>query len=543
MDEQLTVRTPSAVQTATGGSFEEELTALLRHRTRLMLGVVFAVALAGTLLWALIGEREPDMPGGLSPWQAYLRFGYLITFALAFALTYVIKDTARHYQLLAFWVVAINMLIGMAVLASVFPDEEPALLAAVCLFVYAVFIPSPARYPAILGVLAVAGFLLSATLTYALVPEAGPYWAELGDGALREHLIEGTFGIAILAFVAHVGSRTLYSLRQTAHQAKRLGNYYVEEELGAGGMGQVFKAKHALIRRPTAVKVMQPTGEGQQAALLRFEREVQLSATLTHPNTITIYDFGRTPDNRFYYAMEYLEGLDLQELVERYGPIPPARAVFILAQACSALGEAHSRGIIHRDIKPSNIFLTQRGGLYDFVKVLDYGLAKDVSAEQGKTLTQTGVAVGTPRYISPEAVKGVDDMDARSDIYCLGAVSYWMLTGKPPFDASSSVELLVDHLKAMPQPPSQVCELPIPAELDGIIMRCLAKDRQDRFPSTAALASVLMQVQLEGEWTFEKAHEWWTLHGLTENHTVSSEAGGELAEPAEGGISRFIYDP
>jgi serine/threonine-protein kinase len=390
---------------------------------------------------------------------------------------------------------------------------------------------------------------MAAVMTFAFVEGAEAYWAERGSllgtsaiAVLRNHLINGTVSIGILALVAHAVSKTLYSLRKTAHQAERLGNYYVEEELGAGGMGQVFRARHALIRRPTAVKVMQVSGQDAQAAVTRFEREVQLSATLTHPNSITIYDFGRTPDNRFYYVMEYLEGLDLQKLVERFGPIPPARSVFILAQACSALGEAHGRGIVHRDIKPSNIFLTQRGGLYDFVKVLDFGLAKQVSADDAAGLTKTGVAVGTPRYISPEAIKGTEHIDPRSDLYCLGAVAYWMLTGRPPFEAKSSVELLIDHVKATPDRPSQVTEVQIPPELDDIVMTCLEKDPEDRFPDAASLEAALRELPFGEPWTAEKALEWWNLHGLAspEPEPPKPTSGGLSSTR---GISRFIFEP
>jgi serine/threonine-protein kinase len=414
-----------------------------------------------------------------------------------------------------------------------------------------VFIPSPARYPILLGVAALLAFILSSLLTYAFVPEAQEYWAELGRvagiggaTALRDQLILGITGITILGLVAHVASRTLYSLRRTAHEAERLGNYIVEAELGQGGMGQVYRARHALIRRPTAVKVMQVAGEEQQAAIQRFEREVQLSATLTHPNTITIYDFGHTPDNKFYYVMEYLDGLDLQKLVDRFGPLTPARTVFILTQACSALAEAHDRGIVHRDIKPSNIFLTHRGGLYDFAKVLDFGLAKQITAEEAVSLTGTGVALGTPRYISPEAIKGAERIDARSDIYCLGAVAYFMLTGRPPFDGTSSAELLIDHLKATPAPPSQVSELPIPAEFDEIVLKCLEKKPEDRYPSAAGLESALRTIPNEGPWSQEKARAWWSLHGLTtETPPAFEEPGPDEKGLSNRGVSRFIYEP
>ena len=230
--------------------------------------------------------------------------------------------------------------------------------------------------------------------------------------------------------------------------------------------------------------------------MARFEREVRLSSTLTHPNTITIYDFGRTQDNEFYYAMEYLEGLDLQELVEQYGPVPAPRTAFILAQVASSLAEAHSRDIVHRDIKPSNIFLTRRGGLYDFVKVLDFGLAKEMDADAtSAVLTQSGVIFGTPLYISPETVYGQDEVDGRADIYNLGGVAYWMLTGQPPFSSSRSVEVLIDHVKTIPKRPSEISELDIPPELDEIVMKCLEKKPEDRFRTAEELEEAAPRYQ------------------------------------------------
>jgi serine/threonine-protein kinase len=242
--------------------------------------------------------------------------------------------------------------------------------------------------------------------------------------------------------------------------------------------------------------------------------------------------------------MEYLQGLDMQKLVDRFGPMTAARGVFILTQVCGALSEAHERGIIHRDIKPSNVFLTQRGGLYDYVKVLDFGLAKQVTDEKAVSLTKTGVALGTPRYISPEAIRGAENIDARSDLYCLGAVAYFMLTGRPPFDAVTSAELMIDHLKATPPSMSEVSELPIPADLEAIIMKCLQKAPEDRYGSAAEMESALRAVPIEDPWDQAKAHEWWDLHGLAvELEPAAEEVAGDDSGLSNKGISQFIYDP
>jgi hypothetical protein len=546
MREKLAVEQARPQTTGTDGSFERELRELLRGRSRLIFAVVFVVAAVFALVNRFVVGFAPSLDGGLVPLGDWLRVAQSLSFAIAFALTFVLSGSARHFQLLAFWVVAVNLVMAVAYMASYAPSDQPYLATALCLFLFAVFIPAPARYTVLLGAMAVATFLLSAVFTYVFVPEAQDYWRQVGSAsdlgevvALRNHLVLGTTGTVILAFVAYVASRTLYTLRQAAHEAERLGNYFIEDELGAGGMGQVYRARHSLIRRPTAVKVMQASGEEGLAAIQRFEREVQLSATLTHPNTITIYDFGHTPDNRFYYAMEYLEGLDIQKLVDRFGPMGSARAVFILTQACGALAEAHERGIVHRDIKPSNIYLTHRGGLYDFVKVLDFGLAKQISDPQAVSLTKTGIAVGTPRYISPEAIKGAENIDARSDIYCLGAVAYFMITGRPLFDSTSSAELLIDHLKTTPIRPSQVSELPISPQLEDVVMKCVEKSPDDRIQTAGALERALSEIPFEQPWTQAKAHEWWELHGLT--RTASAEPP-QLELPKRG-VSQFIFEP
>lgn len=545
MDERLKTDTAIPLTGATGGSFEKELRELLRHRTRLMAVIVFVVAGFVAVVDRFVVSVSPDLRSGLVPWEQAIRLGTLAIFGIAFGLTYILEGSARKFQLLAFWVVAIVLVVSVALMASLHPAEEPYLAVALTLFVYAVFIPSPARYPLWLGILALVSFVMSAVMTYTFVEEAPLFWDKMGGGAaLRDHLILGATGVAVLGFVAYVASRTLYSLRQTAHEATRLGNYIIEEELGEGGMGRVFRARHSLIRRPTAIKVMQVAGEDQGAAIQRFEREVQLSATLSHPNTITIYDFGHTPDNRFYYVMEYLQGLDIQKLVDKFGPFTAARGVFVLSQVCSALSEAHERGIVHRDIKPSNVFLTTRGGLYDYVKVLDFGLAKQVTDEKAVSLTKTGVALGTPRYISPEAIRGAENIDARSDIYCLGAVAYFMLTGRPPFDAVTAAELMIDHLKATPPPLSQISELPIPEQLEAIVLKCLEKAPEDRFQSTARMESALRAVPIEDPWDQAKAHEWWDLHGLAvELGPAAEEIADDERDLSNKGISQFIYDP
>jgi serine/threonine-protein kinase len=410
-------------------------------------------------------------------------------------------------------VAALNLLAGLTEVSLTQPDVIPGFGVALVLFIPAAFIPWREKYQAALSVLAVAGSILTLTASYLLVPEVQAFWS---DGAVRsfgEQILLSSIGSALLGATSVFVTRTLYGLRKTAFRAQRLGNYVLHKEIGEGGMGRVYVAEHALMCRPSAVKVLKASGGADRTALARFEREVRLSSSLSHPNTITIFDFGRAAEDTFYYAMEYLEGLDLERFVERFGPIPASRVLFLLLQVAGPLAEAHDRAIVHRDLKPSNIFLTMRGGLYDFVKVLDFGLAKRIEgADTPSDLTKTGVVFGTPRYLAPETVYGTAGVGARADIYAFGAVAYWMLTGRPPFIGDSAVALMIDHVKTVPTRPSEICEVPIPSELDDVVMKCLEKDPDDRFQSIAELEDALRAVPDPTPWTRMRAAKWWELH-------------------------------
>ena len=248
-------------------------------------------------------------------------------------------------------------------------------------------------------------------------------------------------------------ARQQRALQKATLAARQLGQYALEEKLGAGGMGTVYKARHAMLRRPTAVKLLD-VDKMSDTAIARFEREVQLTSTLSHPNTVAVFDYGRTPDGIFYYAMEYLDGMNLDDLVKRFGPLSEARSVHILRQVCGALAEAHAAGLVHRDIKPANIFLTSRGGMHDFVKVLDFGLVKALDGEEQANLTNPHAMAGTPLYASPEAISQPDRVDARTDVYATGAVGYYLLTGSPVFTGTTVVEICMQHINAAPEPPS-----------------------------------------------------------------------------------------
>lgn len=319
--------------------------------------------------------------------------------------------------------------------------------------------------------------------------------------------------ISLALAISGLASHVIYGLRAQVMQAQRLGQYVLDEKIGEGGMGLVFKARHALLRRPTAIKLVLPERAGMQL-LMRFEREVQLTAMLTHPNTVSIFDYGRTPDGVFYYAMEYLDGIDLEQLVARFGPQPAARVAHILEQVLGSLAEAHGIGLVHRDVKPANVILSDRGGVPDTAKVVDFGLVKDISAlGRGKpTLSSVNAIIGTPLYLAPEAIVAPETVDARSDLYALGAVGYFLLTGHPVFTGASVVEVCAQHLHATPTPPSARAPHPVPEALEALILRCLAKQPEQRPQSANALLSDLTKSNIP-RWSREEAAAWWSEHG------------------------------
>lgn len=309
-----------------------------------------------------------------------------------------------------------------------------------------------------------------------------------------------------------IASRVIFGLRAEVDKARRLGQYTLGEKIGEGGMGMVYRATHAFLRRPTAVKLLQPEKAGEEN-LRRFEREVQLTAQLSHPSTVVIFDYGRTPQGLFYYAMEYLDGLNLQQLVEQEGAQPAGRVVHILQQVAGALAEAHGVGVVHRDIKPANIILSERGGVPDVAKVVDFGLGKrfDTSAGDLETqleVTAANVIVGTPLYLSPEVIGG-EHMDGRSDLYALGAVGYFLLTGAPLFQARTVVAMAADHLHTVPVLPSERLGKTIPSNVEAVIMRCLAKSPSDRYPDAMALIEDLGRCASTVPWSREQALRRW----------------------------------
>ncbi|MFL5511173.1 MAG: serine/threonine-protein kinase [Gemmatimonadales bacterium] len=316
--------------------------------------------------------------------------------------------------------------------------------------------------------------------------------------------------------LATITSRVTYGLRRQVAEANELGQYVLEEKIGGGGMGEVWRARHRLLIRPAAIKLIRPQMSGDAELLLRrFEREARATAALKSPHTVQLYDFGATDDGRLYYVMELLDGLDLDTLVRQHGPLPAERVVHILRQVCSSLQDAHVNGLVHRDIKPANIVVSRAGTTFDFAKVLDFGLVKldtDQKADDDVKLTNEGSAGGTPAFMAPEVVLGVADTDHRVDLYALGCVAYWLLTGKLVFAGKSVVEVMFHHAHTLPSKPSTRSELSIPPSLEELVMDCLEKDPPRRPASAEAVSTRLDAVSFQEAWTVERAEHWWEMH-------------------------------
>jgi eukaryotic-like serine/threonine-protein kinase len=336
----------------------------------------------------------------------------------------------------------------------------------------------------------------------------------------------------ICAFLVVIPVKIIHRLGQQVRRARELGSYRLEEPLGKGGMGEVFRATHQMLARPAAVKLIRSEVIGSSttgaARILtqRFRREAEATASLRSPHTINLYDFGVAQDGTFFLVMELLDGLDLETLVERYGPVPAERVVHLLQQACESLAEAHARGLVHRDIKPSNIFTCRMGLDVDFVKVLDFGLVKTMGeADRESTLlTAPDSTTGTPAYLAPEMIRGDRVPDHRVDIYTLGCVGYWLLTGRMVFQAPNAIQMMYQHANAQPVAPSQRSELEIPPDLDRVILACLAKFPEDRPQSAQELSRLLGATSAGSGWTDERARRWWDRHHPSAAGLHSSDA-------------------
>ena len=369
---------------------------------------------------------------------------------------------------------------------------------------YGVLIPSSLRHGAL---------RTSILVTCAFVPDVIVFTGVGAVPGMASYLALKLITTTAMSALALYGAYRIDVLGQNVYEARQLGQYLLRHQLGKGGMGEVYLAEHQFLRRPCAVKLIRPEQAGDEATLARFEREVQAASGLTHPNTVQIYDYGHDEAGTFYFAMEYLPGVSLEELVNRHGPLPPARAVRVLTQLCGALSEAHDAGLVHRDLKPGNVMLCERGGAHDVAKLLDFGLVARVHAD-GETddpkLTQTGRIMGTPAFMSPEQCGGDCEVTAKSDLYGMGALAYYLLTGAAPFAGRSGLKMLAAHLYEAPRPITEL-RADVPPRLAAIIARCLEKDPAERFVDARALERAFAASVSGEEWTETHAREWWQM--------------------------------
>jgi eukaryotic-like serine/threonine-protein kinase len=493
---------------AQADTFEADTRRLLQQRLQLMFSVIAGVSVFYAVsqlaqVWVPSAERQsPTSVTVLTMMMALLM--WLLAWRCRGALR-----TTRELSLLDAGAMALTCWVMAASMTRVTPSSEGAasiVLGATYVFMArAVLLPSSGRRTAWLGALTLLPAGLVAT---DLRIEAFARAPRVEDWLIQGWLVMRN--LAVTVFLASLTSRVIYGLRRQVKESAQIGQYRLREKLGQGGMGAVYRATHAFLRRDAALKVLLPE-RVSPAASSRFEREVKLTAQLTHRNTVAIFDYGRTPDGVFYYAMEYLEGGDLERLVEYAGPLPPARALWILEQLCGALAEAHALGLIHRDVKPSNVILCERGREGDVAKICDFGLVKDLNASGDPALTTKNALTGTPLYIAPESILTPEVVDARSDLYSLGALAYFLLTGEPVFKGKNVVDVCAAHLHD-PAPPASMRREGVPAELDAILLRCLEKKQADRFGDALELRGALRACPLADGWDAAQAEAWWSHH-------------------------------
>jgi serine/threonine-protein kinase len=394
---------------------------------------------------------------------------------------------------------------SFAAAAVLSPERRAAGYAVLTETIFAVFlraflVPSTGRRTAVAASLSFTPVMLGAfmlAITTELDIPGPPY------------VVAAVLLAAVGVVLATLGSRLIYELQQKVSAAVQFGQYTLDTKIGEGGIGTVYRAHHVMLRRPTAIKLLRADKIGAEA-IARFEREVQHTSQLSHPNTVAVFDYGRSSDGLFYYAMEYLDGLDLEQVVRRHGPLNAGRTIDILVQVCGALQEAHERGIVHRDIKPGNIILCEHGGVSDVAKVVDFGLVKEVTTDA--QLSSENL-VGTPAYVAPEVITNPHAVSPSADLYALGAVGYFLLAGRHVFDGNNAVELCIQHVTTEPRPISQVA-LNVPPGLELVIMRCLRKAPEERFASASALADALRAVDVT-DWNETAAEQWWATRRAT----------------------------
>jgi len=516
------------LKTLAAAPLDSESAQAFLQRRLLLLSKLFALITVGLHVFVrLVRLKAPREVDSLMGTQLIsLQLGMLAAFVLVILRLRKVTRSQLELQTIDALFAIAPAYAPMVAFAELSPHMRPELLllqlVSHVIVARAVLVPSTARRTLVLSVL---GFLPVIGWTYW-------FYDKHGDPTLPPSFI---YTAPVFAWmlastaVSTIVSYTIFGLRKKVVEATRIGQYVLERKIGQGGMGAVYRARHGLLRRPTAIKVL-ASEHADEHELRRFEREVKLTSRLTHPHTVAIYDYGRTPEGVFYYAMELLEGLDLQQLVETSGAQPASCVVRILEQVAGALSEAHALGLIHRDIKPANVILCERGGLPGFAKVVDFGLVKSVRNDAtSAAVSGVQTIVGTPLYLSPEQIARPETVDGRSDLYALGAVAYFLLTGVLVFDGRSLVEICGHHLYSQPAPPSTRCSHAIPSELEALVLQLLAKDPAERPPSAQALLARLRALPVR-RWSDEELAAWWV--SALEERAQKRSASHPASSPA-----------
>jgi len=473
---------------------------------------VFLINLVVNLLEA---RFDPDVqfaaPENYALWIACIVLGLLVAL-----FTLRSTNSAKTVRLVGH-VFQVVGAFGIALIAIDLPLPDPSADGYVgipwtCpwILAYPLMVPSLPRLSIAMGVLSAFFVLIAVKILFLIEPGLPDPEPSIWFALLFLNLICVAWGT--------VGSVTINDLGRQVAAARRVGSYRLEQLLGKGGMGEVWEGRHRLLARPAAVKIIRPEMLGddddENVAVRRFEREAQATAALQSPHSVSLYDYGRTDEGTFYYVMELLDGMDLQSLVEQFGPVESERVVHWLRHACHSLAESHHNGLIHRDIKPANLYACRFGLEWDFLKILDFGLVKPMSATKAEsaTLTEEHSVTGTAAFLPPEIAMGETSVDGRADIYSLGCVAYWLLTGELVFEADTPLKMILQHASADADPPSARTEVEISPELDAVVLDCLQKDPARRPQSAAALRDRLDACAISPAWTQEHAQRWWETH-------------------------------
>jgi serine/threonine-protein kinase len=513
----------------------------LLHRRLRFAAVVLT---AGFLCFYLVNAYAPSVPTGLFTTHGAVVLALLGVSAALCTRWRPTIQRLRTVEVAVFGLIglyfAVGLYVGMQIrlgegdrgawqAAGVFKSVLACMLAVI--YTYAILIPNSARRAAMVVTPLVLGLLSVPFLVWLNTWEMrGP----LGEhqALTFENLGEHALLLALGAGTAVFGVHTIHHYRSQARNERELNGYRLKRKLGSGGMGVVYLAEHSLLKRPCALKLISEKLERNPTALARFELEVRATARLSHWNTVEVYDYGRSLDGRFFYVMEYLPGSSLQELVDRHGPMPAGRLIHLLRQACGALAEAHGQGLVHRDLKPPNIFAAYRGGLYDVAKILDFGLVKPIRSEQASVLTLEGIVTGSPLYMAPELIIRNHEPDARVDIYGVGAIAYFLLTGRPPFLGPDALAVMMAHARDPVEAPSGVVP-GVPPDLEAVVLRCLEKDPAERYQDAASLARALAECADADGWSPELAASWWRANEPAIYEEASQATVIETAGPNE----------